>query len=159
MRSAFIMLALVSLGYCFDFSAIDTGNANWVPTGKSVADITVQLKSEVNGLFKREDSFSFRYDSPKIIRDSNGTITGHCGIGGMRTFPSFDACGNKGWIYIKEISEHGAQVRCVVRETPDNGKILYEREFLIPWTTKVYLFNSDSEHFDAKITIAKEDKT
>ena len=46
------MLALVSTGYCFDFAAIDTGNANWVPTGKSVADITVLLKSEVNGLFK-----------------------------------------------------------------------------------------------------------
>jgi len=153
------MLALVSTGYCFDFAAIDTGNANWVPTGKSVADITVLLKSEVNGLFKREDSFPFRYASPKVIRDSNGRTKAHYGIGGTRTLPSFDACGNKGWIYIKEISEHGAQVRCVVRETPDDGKILYEREFLIPWTTRVYRFDSSSEHYDAKITISQKDKT
>ena len=161
MRTAFIMLALVCSGYCFDFSAIDTANAIWDPTGKSVADIVVQLKSEVNGLFKREDSFPFRYARPKNIRDSNGKITGHWSgsSSGMRTFPSFDASGNKGWIYIKEISEHGAQVRCVVRETPDDGKILYEREFLIPWTTRVYRFDSGSEHFDAKINISKNDKT
>jgi hypothetical protein len=158
MRSVFFMLVLVSTGYCFDFSTIDTGNANWTPTGKSVADITVEVKSEVNGLFKREDSFPLRYVCPKVTTSKTGRQQ-NTYIGGKRFIPPFDASGSKGWIYIKEISEHGAHVRCVVRETNDNGNILYEREFLIPWTTRAYHFDSNSEHFDAMITIAEKDKT
>jgi hypothetical protein len=158
MRAVFIIVALVSTGYCFDFSTIETGNANWLPTGESVADITVHLRSEVKGLFKREDSFPFRYVSPKVTMGPNGHKQNNY-IGGKQTHTPFDASGNKGWIYIKEISEHGARVRCVVREAKEDGKILYEREFVIPWTTKAFLLDTDIEHFDGRITVIPKNKT
>ena len=65
--------------------------------------------------------------------------------------PPFDARGNRGWIYLKEIADGGPVVRLVVREAPEDGKILYHREIVIPWQTRAYSLHSDRELIDAQV--------
>jgi len=153
MRSLIFILVFTSVALGFDFSAVDTSNANWLATEASVADIRVHLRSEVKNLFGRDDLFPFRYVGPKTTTSASGRKQTNF-IGGKRIYTSFDASGNKGWIYIKEISDRGAHVRCVVREPKDDGKILYEKEFLIPWSTKKFVLDTATEHFNAQIDIS-----
>lgn len=151
MRAFFVFLLCVGTATCFDFESVDATNANWIPCGSSVADITIKVTSRVPKLFDREDSFDYQYAGPKYIKDSKGRVSTH-GVGlGPRTFPSFEANGNKGWIYVKEISADGVHIRCVVREKPDKGRVLYEYEFIIPWNRKIFSLHTDREQFDARI--------
>ncbi|MDX2081582.1 MAG: hypothetical protein SFU53_12440 [Terrimicrobiaceae bacterium] len=158
MRALVLALAFATKAICFDLSAIDTSNANWLPSGESAADINVLVKSNVKGLFERADSFPFRYVSPKTVVSANGNKHSNY-VGSFRkNIPDFNANGNLGWIYVKALSDEGAHIRCVVRESKDAGKTLYEREFLIPWSTRVFSLDTGTEHFDARITV-KSDKT
>ena len=158
MRVLFVIIAFVTKAICFDLFSIDTGNANWLPSEDKIADINVLVNSKVMGLFERVDSFPFRYVSPKTVVSANGNK--HINyVGSFRkNIPDFNANGNAGWIYVKAISEEGAHIRCVIRESKDDGKILYEREFLIPWSTRVFFLDTDTEHFDAKIAVKTDNK-
>lgn len=151
MRAFFILLLCVRTAICFDLESIDSTNANWFPCDSSRADITIKITSHVLHFFDREDSFDFRYDGPKYSTNSEGGASITAVGSGSIPIPSFEANGNKGWIYVKETAADGIHIRCVVRERPDNGKVLYEKEFIIPWSQKAFSLRTDNEQFDTQI--------
>jgi len=160
MRFLFLSLLFIGNAACFDLESIDTGNAVWLPTYGGEADISIKIASNVKEMFEREDSFSFRYVGPKLTKDVNGRPSASIiGRWTINRHPSFERNGNKGWIYVKEISASGAHVRCIVREAPDDGKVLYEREFIIPWDTRTFSLSTDTEHIKAKIIAFSKEKT
>lgn len=145
---------------CFDLKSIDTDNAVWLPSFGGEVNISITITSSVKEMFEREDSFPFRYVGPKLTRDANGRLaTASRAQWTIGRQPSFEKDGKKGWIYIKEISASGAHVRCVVREVPEGGKVLYEREFIIPWDTKTFSLRTDTEHIEAKIIACSTKKS
>jgi len=151
MRALLILLLCAGKAVCFDFASIDATNANWVACGASVADITVKVRSRVPKLFERVDAFAFRYAGPRYTTDAKGLKTPHLLGHSTRTFPAFEANGNKGWLYVREMAADGAHLRCVVREAPDGGAVLYEREFVIPWGQRKFSLQMDGEQFEAEI--------
>ena len=154
MRIVTLFFAFLSTAWCFDLSSIDTDNAYWQSTSTGQADITIEIKFSVSGLFERQESFPYYYAGTIFDVLPDGTRIRSSFRGEKKTIPYFETNGNRGWIYIRKISAEGAYVRCVVRESPDNGKILYEREFLIPWSSKTFSLQTDTERFEAEIRIA-----
>lgn len=144
------LIAVAANAMAFDLEKTDLKNSLWRKVDEKEADVLVEVKATIAGLFHRTERFYLQYLGKKIVVRPDGTMESRDWSNGGAP-RDFDTRGNKGWIYIREIAEGGPVVRMVVRETPEDGRVLYNRGIVIPWQTKFYSLHSDRELIDAQI--------
>jgi hypothetical protein len=54
---------------------------------------------------------------------------------------------------VLEIGEEDVIIRCVIREKPEEGRIIYEQLFRIPWNTKRISIRTEKEEFEGSILL------
>lgn len=151
------LFAVVAGASAFDLDKIDQRNALWKEVWENEADVFVELKTKAAGLFDRTERFSLKYMGPKIVVHPDGSQESRVWSRQPARWP-FEVEGGKAWIYVRDVTEEGPVIRLVAREEPEDGKILYNREIVVPWKTKVFSLHSNKEIIDAKIVVAEREK-
>ncbi len=156
MSIVILLLCLTATSFALDLEKVDLADANWKPTIHEVADVIFTGKINIPNLLEREFEFPFYYSGSKKIKNSEGkTLAWNKTIRGGN-LPEHRPIVSKdflAWLYVLEIGEEDVIIRCVIREKPEEGRIIYEQLFRIPWNTKRISIRTEKEEFEGSILL------